>query len=197
MKTKSLINTILITLALILIISGLSFWLGNRYYRLSHPCVPGGPDTLYIYDTITYHIPDTFPYYIVKFDTIIYKDTIFKDVDTGAILKDYFAYHVMSREWRDSLMIINLRDTITRNNIISSDISYKILRPQTVINVYDYTTYDKYFYGGIGIYSTGIEYSSIDVLYSGPKFSVGLGYSPFVNSINMKAYIPIFKIKQK
>ena len=57
------------------------------------------------------------------------------DIDTGAILIDYFAKYFYTDTIKDSTMVVVVDDTITENKISSRQVSLKNLRPiRTVIN---------------------------------------------------------------
>jgi hypothetical protein len=137
-------------------------------------------DTLLVYDTVHYYIPDSIPYYIVKRDTVIYHDTVFKDVDTAFILKDYHAYHVYNRSWIDTNIIVNITDTITRNMPMGNYFDYYLLQPTTtIINQIDNTiTYNRYISLGLDIPLPKVSYSRIEALYHNEKWYAGAGYTP-------------------
>ena len=105
-------------------------------------------NTVYIHDTVFHKILDRYPYYVYKTDTIFAPTFYPLKVDTVFILKDYFATHVVKRNWQDSLITVSLTDYISENKPSKNDFQYKILRPQTIINnsVDNSVHYNKYFY---------------------------------------------------
>ena len=114
---------------------------GCCYHKNHSKCPEIITNTVILHDTLIHQIIDTIPFYIQKTDTIIYTETIIQPVDTAMILRDYFALHVYDREWygldsltNDSLLYVNIHDTITRNKSIGNKFEYRILRPQTINN---------------------------------------------------------------
>jgi len=181
----------------VLIILGLFFYLGYKAWPKWNPTVTVS-DTIYVHDTTYHNIVDSFPYYIVKRDTIIYFDTVFKDVDTAAILKDHFALHVYSRTWEDTLLKVNLRDTVTRNGFLHSDFSYNILRPQQVIySVINNYSYSRYVYAGISLNMPDFKYSDLSLFYAFSEGYIGVGYLPLKNGLSIKGGLRIAKFGKK
>lgn len=97
------------------------------------------------------------PVYIPKWNTRteIDIDTFTTPIDTNAILKDYFAiYHYIDTVGTDSVNII-INDSITKNNIASRQVNYKVIYPtitvtkETVIN-------KRQFYYGAGVSPQGV-----------------------------------------
>lgn len=97
------------------------------------------------------------PVYIPKWNTRteIDIDTFTTPIDTNAILKDYFAiYHYIDTVGTDSVNII-ISDSITKNNIASRQVNYKVIYPtitvtkETVIN-------KRQFYYGVGVSPQGV-----------------------------------------
>lgn len=191
---KTLKNILLgILIAVLLLLGG---WAGYKIYPAYHPCPDISSDTIYVYDTILHYIPDTIPYYIVKRDTIIYRDTVFKDIDTAEILKDYYALHHYTRNWEDSLLTVTLKDVITENKPIDNVFTYKLLKPQTIVNnVINTYSYSRYVTIGMDIPLKDIKYVNIELLYVTKRFYGGIGYNPNLNSLTAKGGITMFKMK--
>jgi len=164
---------------------------GIIYQNNRHECPSvTNTDTLYVYDTIT-HIIVT-PPEIIK-DTIFYPDTIPFPVDTLAILRDYYAFHSYTRRWIDDDMDITVKDVLTQNSFFETQLSYKILRPQSIIINNEYiTNYNRAIYTGLTFNS---KFTTIDVLYADNRLALGLGYSPFTRSLSVKAYVNIINLK--
>ena len=57
------------------------------------------------------------------------------DVDTMAILRDYYTKKVSVQEYRDSSLYAKINDTIFMNGIASRSFEYKILRPTKTVEV--------------------------------------------------------------
>ncbi len=146
-----------------------------------------------LHDTVQHHIIDSFPYYIVKKDTVIYTniDTIY--IDTAKVLTDYFALHNYTRTWEDSLIAVTSKDVISQNRFIDNDFSYWIKRPQTIINNVDNSRiYKKYIYGGLNVPLKNINYLSLEVFYAFPKGYSGISWSPEINGIGLKVGCKLF-----
>lgn len=190
----------------VLFLLGTGFFGGWHAHKEFRPCPTITHDTITLYDTTTHIIINDVHHYHSKIDTIIYRDTIFKDVDTAAILKDYYALHVYDRNWlgmegKDSLLTVSLKDTITENKSIGNIFKYKILRPQSIINnTTDNTiTYNSYLYAGLTIpISKGkMDEISFDGIYAFPKAYLGGSWQPYTNTFAVKAGMKILKFKQK
>ena len=172
---------------------------GCVHGRKTKKCPEIITNTILVNDTVTYQIIDHVPYYIVHNDTVIYKETIIQQVDTAAILKDYFAIHVYDRHWQDSLIIVNLKDSISQNKSIGNIFRYKILRPQTIINntIDNSITYNSYLTFGLGIPIKNVNYINLELDYNWRKGYAGIQYIPELKSFGVKAGVTLLKFKQK
>ena len=195
------INTYLIVGGIVVLtFLSLGFWGGYKAYHHWHPCPAITHDTTIVHDTVTHTI--TKDHYIVSTDTVIHTDTILKDIDTVAILHDYYDKHVYNRHWADTNVAVNIIDTISMNRSIGNIFTYKLLRPQTVIvNTTDNSiTYNKYVYAGLSvpISTKYINEISLDALYAFPKGYIGASWQ-FLNKnvLSAKAGLTIFKYKTK
>jgi hypothetical protein len=170
---------------------------GCRYHKNRHPCPEPTivTNTVILHDTVTHTI--TQDHYIQNTDTIIYTDTIIQPVDTAAILRDFFALHVYSRNWTDSLLTVDLRDTVTQNKFLQNEFKYRILRPQTIINttVDQSIHYNKYIYIGATVPIKDLRYAEFDVLGAFKGFYIGTGYIPQLKSLSFKGGLTLFKFK--
>jgi hypothetical protein len=176
----------LIGILILIVLVGIFF---SGYYAHSkwRPCPVLTHDTTYVTDTVIHTIIDKVPYYVIKTDSIIIRDTVFKDVDTTAILKNYFALYYYDRVWEDSLLKVQIKDVITENKPIDNTFTYQIKRPQTVIKNIDNTiTYTKGIYLGGGFNLNNAKYSNLEVLYMYRRGYTGLGYLPYQNNFVVK-----------
>ena len=190
-KTKDYIVIGLVILALL----GVGYF-GFTLYPKFNPCPEQYIDTLYIYDTVEHHIIDTVPYYIVKTDTVIYRDTVFKDVDTAEILKNYFALHVYERLWLDSTLKVTLMDTISQNKPQGNTFVYKLLKPQVVNNnVTNVYNYSKYLTVGLSTILKDLTYTGVEVDYVTSQWYGGVGYNMGMKGITVRAGGTIKKFK--
>jgi len=180
-------------MAMLLFVGG---WAGYKLYPTLHPCPEVSTDTVLVHDTVTHTIPDTIPYYIAGKDSIIY-DTVFKDVDTAAILKDYFAWHFYTRHWEDSLLSVTLHDVVSQNKFGGNEFTYKILRPQTVItNVVD-NSRSRYIIFGADIPFKTIDHMSVnvDAMFVTSRFYFGIGYNGELNCPTIKGGVTVARFK--
>lgn len=136
-----------------------------------------------VVETIEYDtIRETTPEYIPVPGPIQYDTTYLeRDIDTAAILRDYFAsYHYSDTVNLDSVKVI-IKDTVTRNKIKSRSVEYEILYPTKTITI----TNDRYlnrreFYVGPAISGAtdGFKFVGIESIYRSKKnttFKVNAG----------------------
>ena len=188
-------NAVLLFGSLAIFVMFACFISGCCYHKNHSKCPEITTNTVIIHDTLIHNIVDSFPYYISNTVKIIYRDTIIQPVDTAEILRDYFALHVYNRQWEDSLLSVNLRDTITENYFLGNKFQYQILRPQTIINnTQDNSVhYAKYLYAGINIPFYNAEFSEIVILSTFKGGYLGCGYTPLQKGLSLKTGIRLFK----
>lgn len=119
--------------------------------------------TVLVHDTITHVITENNNHYTKYIIHDAIPPLTKKDGDDIAI--DYFSYHVISDSLIDSLIYVQLIDTLYKNDLKGRKFSYKILRPYESCTDYVYqnaTSQSKFklFAGGNVSYDT--------------KFSLGL-----------------------
>jgi hypothetical protein len=170
-------------------------YLGYLAYPLVNKPPQIASDTVFIYDTITHFVPDTVPYYIVKTDSVTIKDTVFAEIDTLAILLDYYSLHYYTRTWEDSLLIATSHDAISENEFIDNTFTYKIKYPQQIIYNTTVYSYSKYLYGGVTIPLGNLNYTGIQLSYASPKFTTGLLYQPGIKAVSLSLGGTIKKFK--
>jgi hypothetical protein len=185
-------------LALAIVLVALSFIGGCQYHKKTFVPLMASHDTIVVYDTITHHIIDKIPYYIVKRDSVVIRDTIPAIVDTVAILADYYNFHYYTRTWEDSLLYAQAEDVITENKFLDNVFTYKIKRSQMIINnIVDNTiTYNKYVYFGLDVPIKNVDYINLEALYAMPKMYLGVGYSPQLKSVSLKAGVKLLQFKK-
>lgn len=175
----------------ILVIVGFVFYAGYRVHP--DPVTETTSQTIFKYDTIWRYIEVP---YSVPPDTIIERDTVPAIIDTAAILKQHYSKFAYTRHFNDSLLEVNLLDTISENRFTGSKFSYRLLRPQTIIN--NSTTiknYTNYLAAGISLYTTDAKLTAIEAIYITKDWYVGGGYMPWAKGINIKAGKTILKFK--
>ena len=170
---------------LILCLLAVSFYGGWYLYPKLNKPPQIASDTVFVYDTITHFVPDTVPYYIVKTDSVTIKDTVFAEIDTLAILLDYYSLHYYTRTWEDSLLIATSHDAISENEFIDNTFTYKIKSPQQIIYNTTVYSYSKYLYGGVTIPFGNFNYTGIQLSYASPKFTTGLLYQPGIKAVSL------------
>lgn len=187
---------IYIGIAIVLIILGLTFFGGYRYYGHTHP-ITTVTDTITIVDTVTHTIIKDSISYVEKIDTLYWPgDTVFKDVDTAAILVDYYARYGYDRVYADSLISVDFYDIVSENKIVASTfLNYKILRPQTIItNTTTINNYSSYLNLSFKI-DLAVEYPEIRAQMIGKNISYGVGYMPKQNALTINFGYNILKLK--
>jgi hypothetical protein len=188
----------IVVIAMFILIVG-SFIFGYQYRKNHFVCDDNIQyDTTYVYDTVIHEITQYYPYYVEKIDTILYPDSIFINVDTAEILKDYFAIKVHNRIWVDSLLNVWIKDSISQNKIIGHKFEYKILRPQEIVTVIEDNSvhYDKYLNVSLTAPIKYPEYTGINLSYIYNKASFGVGYIPKHNSFSLSAGMNIYKFRK-
>lgn len=118
------------------------------------------------------------PKWRVKTDTVNKTKIILKDVDTAAILRDYYAtYFYPDTLNLDTLGKIVISDSVTQNTIISRSIQPNLTIPERTI-YRDSIINKREFYAGIGLAGTKQQFNYIggELLYrSKRKQVIGIG----------------------
>ena len=129
-------------------------------------------------DTITVFVPDYIPTWR---DRILPGDTVYKDIDTSAILEDYFATYYYTDVIADDSVKITINDSIRENKIASRNLQYEILYPITTITITEehYLNRREFYVGPrIGASLNALEYVGIEGLFRTKKrtaISLGIG----------------------
>jgi hypothetical protein len=184
----------LILVVSVLLLSG-AFIGGCQWHKKYRSCPEIVTHTVILHDTILHRIVDSFPYYIVRRDSIVYRDTVFKDVDTNAILEDYFALHYYSRTWEDSLLSAKSEDAISQNGFVDNKFTYRILRPQSITyNQIDNSVhYNKYLLLGLSVPIQDYKTAQLEAVFVLPKFYIGAGFGS--QGLSIKAGGTLFKLR--
>jgi hypothetical protein len=188
MTNKQLTAFLSVLIGLLLIFS---FYIGYNSGKKNNEPI-SVHDTIWNIDTITHVVRDTFPWYIVKRDSIVYRDTVFKDVDTSEILKNYFAIKYLTQVWEDSLLLANQELAITENSILDSRFTYKIKRPQYTIIEGNTYNYSRYLYLGL---QSDLKYASVSLFWADRRMLVGAGYNPFEKRVSLTGAFKIGQFK--
>ncbi len=140
------------------------------------------------YDSIIYHIDSVkvpVPYETVKYTHTVTTDTLFlydsimltPTIDSALILSDWLKTRYYKDTITNSDLSIYLNETVTQNRITDRDVSYQILRPETIIK----KPVNSLYIGGY-LYNSGVvPYAQ----YNRSNWSVSAGYDP----INSKLFV--------
>jgi hypothetical protein len=191
-----------IAILILIILTGVFFG-GFFTYKKINPCPVSSHDTIKIIDTVIHFIPDSIPYYIVKRDSVKYRDQKWMDsvllatkVDTAAILREYYALHYYDRIFEDTLLKAELKDVISENQFKDNVFSYQIKRPQIIVqNIDNSVTYSKYIYLGAGLVINDPKYSNLEILYAYKRGYAKIGYLPFQNGFVVGGGFKLIKLR--
>jgi hypothetical protein len=144
------------------------------------------------YDTIENVVIKYVPKWKEKIVTIT--DTIPLEIDTLAILKDYYAKYVYTDTLKlDTIGYAVINDTITRNTIFSRDVTTQLVIP-TITQINTKYIYKREFFGGVSLggllnsvpNESPIQYISGELMYVNRKrnvYGLGLGIDNNFNPI--------------
>jgi len=197
-------NWIMAGMALIILLG--VFWLGYSRYPVWNEIKPGKDSIIYIHDTVPHVIVDTFPFYIIRKDSVLYRDPVWMDsviqaakIDTqemATIFREYYAFHPYERKWADSLISIIVNDTITQNRPENNNFTYKLLKPTTIIdNTKTEIIYSKYIYIGGSVSIPNSEFSNFGLYAALPRTLFGVSYMPWQKGVMATVGFKIIKIK--
>ncbi len=133
------------------------------------------------WDTVKVEKTKYVPKWRVK--TEVVHDTIPANIDTSSILKDYYTkYFYTDTIELDTIGSIVVKDTITKNLIISRNVQSNIFVPTTTVNKTIYL-YKKEFFGGVSVGATNQAVQNIngELLYVNKKrdaYGFGIGLNP-------------------
>ena len=137
--------------------------------------------TITKWDTVSVVKTEYVPKWRTRIETI--HDTIPSNIDTVAILKDYYAkYFYTDTIQLDTLGSIVINDTITKNLISFRDVQSDIFIPTTTITNTVYIN-NREFFGGISVGATNQAVQNIngEILYVDKKrnaYGFGVGLNP-------------------
>jgi hypothetical protein len=91
-------------------------------------------NTEIVYDTIPKIIKVPVIHTVTKVETEFefVEVEIPANIDTTAVIIDYFTKYVSYRKWEDENLRVSIRDSIYKNSLESGDLEYTILRPTTI-----------------------------------------------------------------
>jgi hypothetical protein len=159
-------------------------------------------DTLYVHDSVLIHVHDSVftPYkeidsvpYPVRIEVIKY-DTIWRNLDTFGVVRDYYTKRYYTDTVRDDDIYINIQEQVYMNSIASRDVNYKILRPQEV-HVSQSVKRNLLSTGAV-VYGNGQGAGFAPMItYSNPRWTGGLGYDPFNKAFLIQSTFKIYEFK--
>lgn len=124
-------------------------------------------------------------------DSIITKEVIVEipaEVDTNAVVADYFKRRTFVTEYRDTNIAMTIRPVVSMNMLDSLSLEYKWLRPVSKTTVLSKPSNE--FYGGVGL---GIGQVSPMVLWNTKdKWVFGASYNIIDPSVNLYVAYRIF-----
>lgn len=129
-------------------------------------------------DTITVFVPDYIPTWR---DRILPGDTVYKDIDTLAILEDYFSTYYYTDIIADDSVKITINDSIHKNKITSRNLKYEILYPvKTITITKEHYLNKREFYVGprIGVSLDSLKFVGVDGFFRTKKrtaIAIGIG----------------------
>jgi hypothetical protein len=203
-----------IAIVLLFTMGFVSGWHSHKRFK---PCPEITHDTIKVTDPYWHHIADSLsnlpPEEVIKWlpqDTLfIPNDTVFKDVDTMAILRDYYSIYTYDWTKNDDTLGVVLKTTVTKNQPIAYDLKYKIFTPftTTINNVDNSITYNSYLQFGldIPIYNyaadsnrfNNINDLGLELTYSFPKGYIGAAWVPNRDIVGVRFGTTLCKFKKK
>lgn len=120
-------------------------------------------------------------------------DTVYRNVDTPAILDRYFTAYVYERTFEDSNLKATLRDTVSRNKITgSSGLDYELREKTRVQEITTRIRKNKILLGaGIGGNQNRFEFE-VNALYQlKTGHAIGAGYDPINKTFQAKGYLSL------
>ena len=139
-------------------------------------------------------VPQYIPQWKTRIETEIDIDTFLTKVDTSAILNDYYSkYYYEDTLSLDTLGYVLVKDTISRNNITSRNIDYKVFIPKITIEK-TILINKREFYTGFGISGNTqqLNYIGTELLYKTKNkqaFGLGIGVNQnFIPVVSGRMY---------
>lgn len=181
----------LILLHALVVVLGLGLWKScNKTPELKYALAKTNIE--YKYDTIK--VAGVLPK-PPKPDTIILV-TPPENVDTSAVIKEYYSKNIYNRPFEDSSISITLVDTVFENKLQKGTIEYKILRPtQVITNIFNPVDPPKrkLFLGAELRSDTSLSVNAF--LLDKKDRLFGVGYDPFNKAFSISGAIRILKWK--
>lgn len=145
------------------------------------------------YDTVTYdaqinvrdstNIVDSIVV-ITIIDTIPFTD----EIDTNAIVSNYFVRRETEVKYQDSNIVLNIRPVIVRNSLDSISFNYRLLRPTQVNYLSPKGKYEWY----VGLSAGRMNVSPYLQVNIKDKYLVGVNYNLLQGGVGFSAGVRLF-----
>ena len=130
-------------------------------------------DTIVEYITVEKSVPEYVPKWKTRIETINKIDSFLIDVDTAAILREYYAKYYYHDEQDFDSFKLTILDTVTQNMITGRQIKYTLRYPKTTITEKIYINKREVYVGlgGVGN-STQLNYVGGELLYKTKNYKI-------------------------
>lgn len=140
-------------------------------------------DTQYIPQIVNHYLPGKAPKPFEKWDTLYL--TEIKDVDTAAILQDYFSFNTYADTLKNKYGYVLVSDTITRNKIAGRGVETNLLVPEVTKTITLTQPKKNQVYAGFGLFGSQKDFAGGYELNLSLKTKqdriLGVGYDQFFN----------------
>jgi len=147
-------------------------------------------DTQYIPTIVNHYLPGKVPPALEKWDTLY----VIEDIDTAAILQDYFSFNLYSDTLKNKYGYVLVNDTISRNKILGRGVKTDLLVPEVTKTITLIEKRNQVYFGG-GIWgNTKDALSGVELNLSLKTKSnriIGIGYQ------NLFDYGNFYKIEYR
>ena len=125
------------------------------------------------YITVEKSVPEYVPKWKTRIETINKIDSFLIDVDTAAILREYYAKYYYHDEQDFDSFKLTILDTVTQNMITGRQIKYTLRYPKTTITEKIYINKREVYVGlgGVGN-STQLNYVGGELLYKTKNYKI-------------------------
>lgn len=185
---KDLIKPLLVFVIVFILFFALGYFYNSRTNE-PQSIITSTSDTVYLKDTAK-HITISNHFYSKTYTVIP-----IGNIDTSAILKNYYTKRFIADTLNDSLIRIVIFDTLYHNNLMYRKRQYELLKPYqkqiTTTHSITVTVSQKGFYAGafFGFNSSVLQSAGLEANYITHKFNYGLGYDFKNNTVTGKLLI--------
>ena len=213
----------ILSIAAVVIIFGGGIFGGWKLHQRIKPCPTITTDTILVEDTSWHSIKNSMELTINnlqrRVDSLKAHPHVIQlpgdsipvpvDVDTNAILKDYYTKYAYSLKSENDTVAIHDSVIITQNAPVWNEISYKFKIPFTTItnNIDNSIHYTNYLQAGVyvPVYSLNVDSNNsqllrnmqVELTYTWSRGYMGVGWQPVNNTFGVRAGTTIFKFKRQ